>query len=75
MTEVWFIDWLTMAFVPWNENRRRTFRYKGHIVFFLDGHATSIIDSVFTYAGSIRLLIIRLVAHSSHLSPPLDLDI
>jgi prepilin-type processing-associated H-X9-DG protein len=73
MTEVLFIDWLRTVFIPWNENLCRKFQYEGPIVLFLDGHATHVTDRVLAYACSERILIIRLVAHSSHLGQPLDL--
>jgi transposase len=72
MTEVLFVDWVKTVFIPWNANLRQKFQYEGPIVLLLDGHATHVTDRVRAYAGSERIMIIRLVVHSSHLSQLLD---
>jgi hypothetical protein len=73
MTELLFIDWLKTVFIPWNDNLRQKQQYAGPIILLLDGHASHITARVLAYAGSQRILIIRLVAHSSHISQLLDL--
>jgi hypothetical protein len=45
----------------------------GPIVLLIDGHASHITPRVVAHAGSRRIILIRVVAHSSHISQPLDL--
>jgi hypothetical protein len=73
ITEVLFIDWLKTMFLPRIEDLRAKAKYAGPVILLLDGHSTHLTDHVVGYAGSERILIIRLVPHSSHLSQPLDL--
>jgi hypothetical protein len=73
ITEVLFIEWLKTMFLPRIENLRAKANYTGSVVLFLDGHSTHVTQRAVAFAGSERILIIRLVPHSSHLSRPLDL--
>jgi hypothetical protein len=45
---------------------------KGQFSLLLDSHSTHVTGRVAAFAASERILIIRLVLHSSHLSLPLD---
>jgi hypothetical protein len=47
--------------------------YDGPILLLVDGHASHITPRVLAYAASQRIIVIKLVAHSSHVSQPLDL--
>jgi hypothetical protein len=73
MTEVLFVDSLKTVFLPWIEARRQRMQYQGPAILLLDGHATQVIPRVLAYSSSLRIIIIQLVAHSSHLTQPLDL--
>jgi hypothetical protein len=67
------MGWLRTVFLAWKENLCRKFQYKGPIIRFLDRDASHIKPQVFSYTGSQVILIIQLVADSSHISQPLDL--
>jgi hypothetical protein len=73
ITEVLFIDWLETQFIPRNENLRATSNYSGPLIVLVDGHASHVTPRVVAFAGSRHIIIIKLVAHSSHISQPLDL--
>jgi hypothetical protein len=71
--EVLFVEWLKTIFLLRIENLRAKANYAGSIVLRLDGHSTHVTECVIAFARSERILIIRLVPYSSHLSQPLDL--
>jgi hypothetical protein len=48
-------------------------QYQGLVILLLGGHTTHVTLRVLTYAGSQRIIVIQLLAHSSHLTQPLDL--
>jgi hypothetical protein len=68
ITEVLFLDWLKSVFLPWTETRRQRRQYQGPIILLLDGHSTHVTPRVLASADSQRIIIIQLVAHSSHLT-------
>jgi hypothetical protein len=70
-----FIDWLERQFIPKNDELRRKIKYDGPIILLVDGHASHITSRVLPDAASQRIIVITLVAHSSHVSQPLDLCI
>jgi hypothetical protein len=73
MTEVLFVDWLKTVFLQWIETPRQRMQYQGLVILLLDGHATHVTPRVLASSGSQRIIIIQLVAHSWHLTPPRDL--
>jgi hypothetical protein len=73
MTKVLFIDWLQTQFIPKNDEFRRKICYDGPIILFVDGHTGHITSRVLAYAASQKIIVIKLVTHSSHVSQPLDL--
>jgi hypothetical protein len=48
-------------------------QYQGQVMLLLDGQATQVTPRILAYAGSQRIIIIQLVAHSSQLTQPPDL--
>jgi hypothetical protein len=72
MAEVLFIDWLKTVFIPSNATLWRKFQYEGPILLLLEGRATHVTVRVLVEAASERIIIIRLVTHSSCLSQPSD---
>jgi hypothetical protein len=48
-------------------------QYDGPIALLIDGNASHITPRVGAYAGSQRIILVRLVTHSPHISRPLDL--
>jgi hypothetical protein len=75
VTEVSFVDWLKTVFLPQIETRRQRMEHQGPAILLLDGQAAHVIPRVLAYAGSQRIIIIQLVAHSSHLTRPLELSV
>jgi hypothetical protein len=59
--------------LPQIENLRARGNDIGPVIFLLDGHSTHVTERVVAFAGSERILIIRLLPHSSRFSQPLDL--
>jgi hypothetical protein len=68
MTEVLFIDWLQTQFIPKNDRMRIKVHSDGRLVLLIDGYASHIPPRVVVHAGSQRIILIRSVAHSSHIS-------
>jgi hypothetical protein len=73
ITDVLFIDWLQTQFIPKNDQFHIKAHYDGPIVLLIGGHASRITPRIVAYAGSQPIILIGLVAHSSHISQPLDL--
>jgi hypothetical protein len=73
ITKVLFIDWLQTQLIPKNYQLRIKAHYDGSIVLLIDGHASHITPRVVAYASSQQIILIRLVAYSSHIRQPLDL--
>jgi hypothetical protein len=73
ITEVLFIDWLETIFLPRIAELRRKFAYDGPSILIIDGHATHGTPRVIAFCGARKVLLIKLVPHSSHLTQPLDL--
>jgi hypothetical protein len=67
-----FIDWLQTILLPWVETRRQRMHDDGSVELLLDGHAPHVAPRVIAYAGSEKIIIVQLVAYSSHLTRPLD---
>jgi hypothetical protein len=72
MTEVLSIDWVQTVFLLWVETQRQRMHYNGPAELLLNGHAIHVTPRVIAYASSERIIIIRLVAHSSQLTQSLD---
>jgi hypothetical protein len=68
-----FIDWLQTRFIPRIGNLRTKLNYSGPIILLIDGHASHITPRIVAFTGSAQIVLIRLVAHSSHIGQPLDL--
>jgi hypothetical protein len=68
MNEVLFINWLQNVLFWWNQNLRLRFQYEAPIVLLLHGHATYANAWGLAFAGSERILILRLTVYSSHLA-------
>jgi hypothetical protein len=73
ITEVLFIDWLDTIFLPRISEVRRKFDYDGPSILFVDTHSTHVTPHVIVLCGARNVIIIGLVAYSSHLAQPLDL--
>jgi hypothetical protein len=73
ITEVLFIDWLETIFLPHISELRRTFDYDRPSIRIVDGHSTHVTPRVIALCGARNVIMIRLVAHSSHLAQPLDI--
>jgi hypothetical protein len=69
MAEVLFIDSPLTVFLPRVETQRQRKQYNGPVVLLLDGHAVHVTPRVIASAGSEKITIIQLVAHSSHMTP------
>jgi hypothetical protein len=61
-----------MPFIPKHNQLRIKAHYDGPIVLLIDGYASHITPRIAS-AGSQRIILIRLVVHSSHISQSLDL--
>jgi hypothetical protein len=64
MAEFLFIDWLQTFSLLSVETRRQQVHYDGPVVFLLDGHTTHATPRIIASAGSERIIIIQLLAHS-----------
>jgi hypothetical protein len=73
ITDVLFIDRVQTQFIPKNDQFRIRAHCDGPIVLLTDGHASHITPRIVAYADSQPIILIKLVAHSSHISQPLDL--
>jgi hypothetical protein len=73
VAEKLFINWSQTQFVPRIANLRTKLNYSGPVILLIDGHASHITPRVVAFSGSAQIVLIRLVAHSSHISQPLDL--
>jgi hypothetical protein len=73
ITEVLFIDWLETIFVPRIAELRQKFAYDGPSILIVDGHSTHVTARVIALCGARKIILIRLVLHSSHLAQPFDL--
>jgi hypothetical protein len=73
ITEVLFIDWLDIIFLPRISELRRKFDYDGLSILTVDGHSIHMIPRVIALCGARNVIMIRLIAHSLHLAQPLDL--
>jgi hypothetical protein len=72
ITETLFIDWIEMVFLVRINHLRQKFACEGRAIFLVDGHSTNVTTRVIAFCGANRIIIIRLVPHSSHISQPLD---
>jgi hypothetical protein len=68
VTEVLFIEWLQTQFIPENGSLCIKSQSDGLIVLSADGHASHITPRVVTYPGAQWIVLIRLVAQSSHIN-------
>jgi hypothetical protein len=72
MTKILFIDWLQTQFIPKNDELGRKIDCDGPIILLIDGHTSHITPRVLGYTASQNIIVIKLVAHSSHASRRLD---
>jgi hypothetical protein len=73
ITEVLFIDWLETVFLPRIAELQRKLAYDGPVILLVYGHSTHVTPRVIAFCGARKILLIRLVPHSSHVAQPLDL--
>jgi hypothetical protein len=73
ITEVLFVDWIQSVFLKKIQELRNRYQYEGKVVLIVDGHSSHVTPRVISYAATQKIVIIRLVAHSSHIAQPLDL--
>jgi hypothetical protein len=73
INEVLFIYWIETVFLKRINYLRSKMSYTGKAVLIVNGHASHVTPRVVAYAASQDITIVRLVAHSSHISQPLDL--
>jgi hypothetical protein len=73
ITEVLFIEWLDTIFLPRISELRRKFDCDGPSILIVDGHSTHVTLRVIALCGAQNVIMIRFIAHSSHLAQPLDL--
>jgi hypothetical protein len=73
--KVLFIDWLDTIFLPRISELRWKFHYDGPSILIIDGYSTHVTLRVIALCGAWNVIMIRLVAHSSHLEQPLDLGV
>jgi hypothetical protein len=67
------IDCPQTQFIAKNDRLRRKMNYDRPIILIVGGDAPHVTPSVLAYARSRKTILIRLVAHWSHISAPLDL--
>jgi hypothetical protein len=72
INEVLFIDWIENVFLTRINCLRSKMNYNGKVVLIVDGHASHVTPRVVAFAASQDIILIRLVAHSSHIAQPLD---
>jgi hypothetical protein len=70
-----FFYWLDTIFLPRISELRRKFDYDGPSILIVDGHSTHVTPRAIALCGARNAIMIRLVAHSSHLAQPLDLSV
>jgi hypothetical protein len=75
ITEVLFIDWLQTQFSPKCDQLYIKTHQDELVVLLVDEHASNRALRVLPSAASRQIILIRLVAHSSHISQPLDLSV
>jgi hypothetical protein len=68
VAEALFIGWLQTQFIPKTDQLRIQAHYDGPLIFLIDGDDSHITPRVVAYTGSQRIILIRLVAHSFHIS-------
>jgi hypothetical protein len=73
ITEVLFIDCLDILFLPRISELRREFDYDGPNILIVDGYSTHLTPRVTALCRARNVIMIKLVAHSSHSVQPLEL--
>jgi hypothetical protein len=73
ITEALFIEWLDTIFLPCISELRRKFDFDEPSILIADGHSTRVTRRVIALCGARNVIMIRVVAHSSHLAQPLNL--
>jgi hypothetical protein len=72
ITETLSIDWIEMVFLVRINYLRQKFACEGTTIFLVDGYSTYVTARVIALCGANRIIVIRLVPHTSHMSQPLD---
>jgi hypothetical protein len=75
ITEVLFVDWLDTLSLPRISELRRKFYDDGPSILVVEGHSKHVTPRVIPLCGARNIIMIRPVAHSSHLAQPLDMCI
>jgi hypothetical protein len=73
ITKVLFIDSLDTIFLARISELRWKFDYDGPSILIVDGHSRHVTPRMIAVCGARNVIMIRPVAHSSHLAEPLDL--
>jgi hypothetical protein len=73
ITETVFTDWIEMMFLVRINYLRQKFAYEGPVIVLVDGHSTHVTPWAIAFCGANRIILVRLVPHSSHISQPLDI--
>jgi hypothetical protein len=71
--ETLFIDWFETVFLVRINELRQKFAYEGPVILFVDGNSMHLTPRVIAFCETNRVICIRLVVHSSHISHPLGL--
>jgi hypothetical protein len=72
MTEAAFVDWLQTLLILKNDELLIKAHYDGPIILLINGYPSHVTPHLIADGGSQRIALIRLVAHSSYTSQPLD---
>jgi hypothetical protein len=73
ITETLLINWIEIVFLVRINGLRQKFAYEGPVILRVDGHSTHVTPRGIAFCGANRIILVRLVPHSSHISQPLDL--
>jgi hypothetical protein len=73
ITETLFVGRIEMVFLVRINYFRQKFAYEGPVILLVDGHSTHVTPRVIAFCAAKRIILIRLVSHSSHISQPLNL--
>jgi hypothetical protein len=73
ITEVLFIDGFERVFLLPIAELRQKFASDGLSIFVVDGYSTHVTPRLIALCDASKIILIRLVPHSSHLAQPLDL--
>jgi hypothetical protein len=73
MTKILFIYWLETFFLPRISGLRQKVDYNGPGILVVDGHSTHVTPPVIALCEIRKIILVRLVPHSSRVAQPLEL--